>query len=130
MSTPPATSSAAARKLEVLLPELHAGNGRLDAARIAEFLDVPLSRLAAALGRSYPTVHKTPAAEALQAPLRPIKRSLELLLSVLEDPKAIKIWLRSPHPDLGNREPLQLVLEGKADQIETLLTNALDGIPA
>jgi hypothetical protein len=117
-------------KPEVVLPELHASNGRLDAAKVAEFLDVPLSKLAAALGRSYPSVHKTPAAEALQAPLRPIKRSLELLSSVLDGPKAVKIWLRTPHPDLGNLEPLQLMLDGKADRVETLLANALDGIPA
>lgn len=117
--------------LTVALPELHdAETGRLDAQRIAEYLGVPLKQLAGALGANYTAVHKTPAAESLQAALRPIKRSLEILDQVIGKQATIRAWLRSPHPDLGDREPLEIILEGHAGAVHTVLENALSGIPS
>lgn len=115
----------------VALPELNdPATGRLDAHRIAEYLGVPLSQLAGALGQRYQTLHKTPAAPSVQAGLRPIKASLDMLAQVIGDQKTIRAWLNSPHPDLGMRVPLQVILEGHAGAVETLLANALEGIPS
>lgn len=118
------------RKLRVVLPELHdRASGRLDASRIAEYLALPLSKLASAAGAAYGTVHKTPSAESLQPALRPIKRSLEILLDLIGDHRTILAWLNSPHPLLDKQTPIQIIEQGKADELETILENAVAGVP-
>jgi hypothetical protein len=104
--------------------------GRMDAQRIADYLGVPLTQLAGALGKRYQSLHKTPAAPSVQDGLRPIKASLDILAYVLRDRSMIRTWLNSPHPDLGMRIPLRVMLEGHADAVETMLANALEGIPS
>lgn len=118
--------------LDVPLAELHdPDTGRIDAKRVAEFLAIPLTRLAIAIGANYPTVHKTPAAPGLQNSLRPIKRAIELVSELTRTPADARAWLNNPHPDLGRRRtPMEAILKGKADALVTLLENALAGIPS
>ena len=47
----------------VILPELHAANGRIDAQKVADFMGVPLKRLAEGLELNYKSVHRNPSAE-------------------------------------------------------------------
>jgi hypothetical protein len=116
---------------QVTLRDLHDPNtGRLDAARIAEFLKVPLKQLAGGLGKNYSTVHKTPSAPALQPALRSIKRILEILDQVFANRSTALAWLNSPHPDLGQRVPLDVILEGHPDAIEDMLEADLMGTPS
>ena len=115
----------------VVLQELHdPATGRLDAAKIAEYLAVPLAQLARALGANYATVHKTPAALPLQERLLPIKRTLVILSDLFRDQRTVRAWLNSPHPDLGKRTPLAVILEGHGDAVATILENAIEGIPS
>ena len=117
--------------LTVQLPELHHPvSGRLDAQRVADFLHVPLSQLARATGRKYQSLHKTPDAPAVQEALFPIKHSLEILATVVGDPAMIRAWLNSPHPDLGRRTPLQVMLDGHAEVVEGMLEDAMAGAPS
>lgn len=114
----------------VILPELHdPNNGRLDAERFANYLGIPLSKLAAGLKVNYGTVHKTPSAESLQPALRTIKRSLEILTEVVGNRETVLAWLNSPHPDLDKETPLQLIQEGRAEELEAILENAVAAIP-
>jgi DNA-binding response OmpR family regulator len=123
--------AAERRPLHVELPQLHDPNsGRIHAGRVAEFLDVPLRRLAFALNANYKQVHKTPDAVALQEGLIPIKRSLVILSAVLGDPGTVRAWLNSPHPDLGSKTPLTVILEGHAGALRAVLENAVAGIPS
>ena len=105
-------------------------NGRIDASKVAVFLAVTLARVAEALHANYPSVHKTPDAPRLQEGLRPIKRSLELISRVTRDRREARVWLNTPHPDLGGKTPLEVMLSGRADAVVTLLENALAGIPS
>lgn len=117
--------------LTVALPQLHDPNsGRIDAEKVAEYMGIPLKQLTEALGRSYPAVHKTPASESVQEALKPIKRSLEILDQVIGAQTTIRAWLRSPHPDLGERAPLDVILTGRSRALHALLENALSGIPS
>lgn len=117
--------------LAVPLQQLHdPRTGLLDASRIAEYLELPLKQLSGALGRNYSTVHRTPTASAIQETLRSIKRSLEILEEVLGDKATVLAWWNSPHPDLGRRTPMQVLLEGHAQAIEDMLEAALEGIPS
>ena len=117
--------------VKMWLPELHdPQTGRIAADKIAEHMAVPLKQLAQAVGANYTAVHKTPAADSLQSALLPVKRSLEILHELLGDPAAERAWLNSPHPDLGMRTPLQVILEGNGRALWTILENALEGIPS
>ncbi len=98
--------------------------------RIAEYLKVPLKQLAGGLGKNYSTVHKTPSAPALQPALRSIKRILEILDQVFVNRSTALAWLNSPHPDLGQRVPLDMILEGYPDAVEDMLEAALTGTPS
>src|SRR5262245_10199814 len=117
--------------LTVPLLELHdAASGRIDAGKIATFLGVGLPQVAAALGASYAAVHKTPAAPGLQKGLGPIKRSLALLSRVTRNKREARAWLNSPHPDLDEKTPLEVMLGGHAAAVVTLIENAIGGLPS
>jgi len=115
----------------VTLQELHdPETGRLDAVRVSEYLKLPLKQFAGALHKNYSTVHKTPSGTALQPPLRSVKRVLEILEQVFEDRSSVLSWLNSPHPDLGRRSPLDVIVQGYPDAVEDMLEAALTGTPS
>lgn len=116
--------------LQLPLEELHdPKTGRLHAGKIADYLGLSLSQMAHAIAVNYTTLHKTPAALSVQQPLASIKRSLVILSETIGDESSIRAWLNSPHPDLGNRPPMAVILEGRSEALCTILENALDGTP-
>ena len=118
------------KALRVTLPALHdQRTGRLHAKRIADYLGVSLKELAGALGVNYTTVHKTPHSAALQTGLQPIKRCLEILATMITDQATVRAWLNSPHPDLGMRTPMDVILNGRVGALCTILENAFAGTP-
>jgi hypothetical protein len=123
-------SRTATAPLPVPLIELHdPASGRIDASKVAAFLGVSLPQVAAAVGASYGAVHKTPAAASLQKGLGPMKRTLALLSRATRNKRETRAWLNTPHPDLGEKTPLDVILAGHADAVVTLLENALAGLP-
>jgi len=118
-------------KLGVVLQQLHdPDSGRVDAKRVANYLGVPLAKLAPALDVKYRTLFKTPSAESAQESLRPIKSVLTILNDMVGDRQTVRAWLNAPHADLGMRTPIQVILEGHVDALLRLLENAIEGIPA
>lgn len=104
--------------------------GRLDAKRIANYLSISLSSLAEAIGKTDAAVHKSPAATSHQEALAPIARSLAILSRFLRSRDRVLAWLNSPHPDLGGRTPLNLILNRKATAVAEMLEAALAGQPS
>jgi hypothetical protein len=115
--------------LRVILPELHSPNGRIDAKNLASYLGIRLAKLCAGLELSYSAVHRNPDSEAIQPALRPIKRILDILYDYFRAPEVIRAWLNTVHPDLG-MSPLDAILANKAEAVETMLENAIAGIPS
>ena len=116
--------------VEVPLQELHdPESGRIDAKKVAEFLGVSLQRLADTLEANYQTVYKTPGGPSLQKGLHPIKRSVELVSRATRNQSEARAWLNNPHPHLGGRAPIDIILSGRAGAVVTMLENALSGIP-
>jgi CheY-like chemotaxis protein len=114
-----------------MLADLHEPiTGRLDARRIAKYLDIPLSALSKCLERSVAGVHKSPSASAIQHLLAPLARSIAILARLLGSRENVRIWVNSPHPDLDGRTPLSVILEGKATVVTEMLEAALAGQPA
>lgn len=44
--------------------------------------------------------------------------------------RTARAWLNSPHPDLGEETPLEVMLSGHADAVVGLLENAIAGLPS
>lgn len=131
-----AKAKAAARRQGATRPapviqEVHdPQSGRLDAKRVAAYLDVPLKQLTPALGKKYTAVFKSPSSAALQPSLAPIAHTIEMLVRMLGGRRTALAWLNRPHPDLDKRTPLSVILDGHASAVETVLANAMDGIPS
>src|SRR5579862_8026831 len=114
---------------KVILPELHAPKtGRIDAQKMADFMGIALKPLAEGLGLNYKAVHRTPDAASFQEALRPLKRSLEILREFFGTPEAIRVWLNTPHPDLGGTTAIETILDGKAEAVALILENARNGV--
>ena len=66
---------------------------------------------------------------AFQLALRPVSRTLEILTGLFHDPEAVRVWLRTPHPDLDGCTALETILAGHAQAVCIILENALAGVP-
>lgn len=102
---------------------------RMDIGRLSAYLEVPRDRLEALAKRGSQASEALPRSSG-PAPLSSIQRSLEILEQVLIGREAVLAWLRSPHPDLGQRPPLEVILQGYPDAVEDMLEAALEGIPS
>jgi len=105
-------------------------NGRLDAKRVADYLDVPLKQLADALGENYKAIHKTPSKAALQPKLLPIERTVAILDERFGGRGRARAWLNTPHPVLDGRTGLDLILAGHATVVSDMLEAAEAGLPS
>src|SRR6185295_872501 len=101
--------------------------GRLDAVRVARYLNESLVFMAAALRRNYSTVAKTPAAVPLQERLRDFKRIIEVLEHVLGGPEGMRIWMNTPHPDLDGETPRDVIASGKVAVVRGMIDSSLSG---
>ncbi|HEU0013852.1 MAG TPA: hypothetical protein VFQ45_09215 [Longimicrobium sp.] len=125
-----AAPAAGGALLSVPLPELRDEiSGRIDARRVAGYLQVPLRQLCGALRLPYGRVHKTPDAAGLQRAFAPLVRVLELADTALGSREAVRMWLNRPLYELENDSPLAVVLAGEAGAVQTLLENARIGVP-
>jgi len=87
--------------------------GRLDAARIARELSVPVGTIAEAIGRKAPGVRKHPDASSLQAELRRIYRIWVSLVDLYAGDKAnARIFLNAPNRQLENQAPIEFIQNG------------------
>jgi len=116
--------------LKVVLPELHDdATGRIDAQKIADYMGVPLKRLAEGLHLNYKATHRNPASEAHQSSLKPVKRSVEILHDFFHKPATVRAWLNTPNPDLDGHTALEMILANKSDAVLRILENAAAGVP-
>jgi hypothetical protein len=114
----------------LILRELHdKKTGRIDAQKVADFIAVPLKRLAEGLGLNYKAVHRDPSGVSFQEALQPVKRALEYLSQAFKnDPATIRAWLNTSHPMLDGKTSLEMILQGKAFAVDRLLGNAWDAV--
>lgn len=100
---------------------------QVDAREVAAGLGVSLSCLWEGLGYGDQALGDDPA--AFQLALRPVSRTLEILTGLFLDPEAVRLWLRTPHPDLDGCTALETILAGQAQAVCIILENALAGVP-
>src|ERR1700728_4868615 len=96
--------------------------GRLDAARIARELSVPVGTIAEAIGRKAPGVRKHPDASSLQGELRRIYRIWVSLVDLYAGDKAnARIFLNAPNRQLENQSPIEFIEKGNLAPLEMFL---------
>src|SRR3954452_21858790 len=100
-------SMATAQTIRVPAPELfNPQSGRLDEARMARELNVPVTKIAVAIGRKAPGVRKHPDASSLQSELRRIYRIWVSLVELFASNKAVaRQFLNAPNRALDRHAP-------------------------
>jgi hypothetical protein len=126
-----AGGASVAGTFSLAAPALRDRHGRLDAQRVAAYLDVPLKSLVDGLGGSYTAVHKTPTSDAVQEILGPVYNIVAILRSVFEgDDAKVRQWLRTPRAELRNQTPLAVMLQpNRIRAVDALVSQAWLGIP-
>ena len=96
--------------------------GRFDALRLAKALNLTTKEMADILHRTPRGLLKNPDSQQLQIEMARLVRMIVQLRELLDGSmEYVKIWLRSPHPDLGGRTPLSYLIEGKPEVVEALI---------
>ena len=62
-------------------------------------------------------------------PLLDSNAAVDLARTVMSD-DAARFWLRSPHPNLGNERPLDLIAAGDSQRVIDLLFALAEGVTA
>ena len=97
-------------------------SGRLDAARIARELNLPVGTIADAIGRKAPSVRKHPDASSLQADLRRIYRVWVAVVDLYAGNKTnARIFLNAPNRHLENQAPVELIERGELAPLESFV---------
>jgi hypothetical protein len=112
--------------LGISVPDLRARSGRLDATKIADRLDVPIAKLAAAAGVTRQALSQTPDSPNFQSALDPMARALDVLDRVLSRGDQRK-WLQTKHSRLGGATPIEAMLSGRAEAVARMLESVRDG---
>lgn len=96
--------------------------GRFDASRLAKALNLTTKEMAEILHRTPRGLLKNPDSQQLQSEMTRIVQMIVQLRELLDGSmEYVRIWLRSPHPDLGGRTPLSYLIEGKPEVVEALI---------
>lgn len=84
-------------------------SSRLDALKIAEYLELPLAQLAKYLGRTVKSLRKTPDSDSLQSKLK-IFEEVVCVAECLTDRLTFIKWLKSPCVDFDGEKPERVLL--------------------
>lgn len=55
---------------------------------------------------------------------------IESLLSELYEPEGVQIWITSPHRWFGGRRAVELIAEGRAEEVLAAVNRLIDGAGA
>jgi len=105
-------------------------SGRLDAARIAREIHLPVATIAEAIGKKGPSVRKHPDASSLQPELRRVYRIWVLLVELHSgNKKSARIFLNAPNKHLENQAPVEFIQKGDLKPLEGLVEAMQDRQP-
>jgi hypothetical protein len=97
----------AQRALAPLINDLRTRSGRLDAGRVASTVGMRMDQLAACLELPEEVLRKSPQPEFLEARLEPFAMLIGIVRDVYGgDDGRVRIWLRTPRPELDGQTPL------------------------
>ena len=104
--------------------------GRYDAKRLADALAISQKEMAGVIGYTPRGLGKNPASPHLQSQLERLVKLVTTLRELLDgDVSLVRVWLKAPHPALGNAKPLDYLTEGRLDLVEGLVHAIETGQP-
>ncbi len=96
--------------------------GRYDAKRLADILSISQKEMAGVVSYTPRGLGKNPASPHLQPQLERLVKLITTLRELLDgDMSLVRVWLKAPHPALGNAKPLDYLAEGRLDLVESLV---------
>ena len=114
-----------------VLLELRSERGRIDARRVAEFLQVSVNQVARAVGTSRQLLYRHPDAPKIQARAAALERILADLILLYGSEEAARAWLKTPSPVFGNRSAWELIqAEPRGlEAVGMVVENLKEGVP-
>jgi hypothetical protein len=111
-------------------PSLRAASHRLDAEKVAQRLGVPPAQLCALASPplSRQGIKTNPDSERLQIGLAAIARVIDALDVLIPERDAQQQWLRTPHLQLNDKTPLELMLAGDGMRVAAMLGMLREGV--
>lgn len=104
--------------------------GRYDAKRLADVLSISQKDMADVVGYTPRGLGKNPASPHLQPRLERLVKLVTTLRELLDgDMGLVRVWLKAPHPALGNAKPLDYLREDHLDLVEGLVHAIETGQP-
>ena len=104
--------------------------GRYDAKRLAEALAITQKEMAEIVGYTPRGLGKNPASPKLQDELERLVLLVTKLRELLDgDMSLVRIWLKAPHPALGDARPLEYLEKGHLELVEGLVHAIETGQP-
>ncbi|MBV8371579.1 MAG: DUF2384 domain-containing protein [Candidatus Eremiobacteraeota bacterium] len=115
--------------MAAILEELYDNIGRVDMAAVAEMTGEPIARLAQMTPLTAGALRKNPTSERAQPAARRFVGMFASAARLLGSRKAALIWLRTPHPELENHSPLDLLYDQRFEAVEGLVHDLRSGAP-
>lgn len=114
----------------MVVDELRAESGRIDAKRVAEMFDMSIPALAKIIDVGEPALYKTPDARSVQTKLIDFERIAWGLLKLTGSIRGMRIWLNAQNVELDNELPIDYIKDGHVEDIAAMVEDALLGHPS
>jgi uncharacterized protein (DUF2384 family) len=112
-----------------VLEQLYDEKGRVDMAAVADMIGESVARLAQMTPLTAGALRKNPTSDRAQPAARRFVLVLSEMTRLLGSRKAALIWLRTPHPELENHSPLDLLYGRHFEAVEGLVQDLQSGSP-
>jgi CheY-like chemotaxis protein len=114
----------------MIVDELRADSGRLNAKLVAEMFGLSIPVLASIIKAGEQALYKTPDSMAVQSKLIDFERIAWGLLKLTGSVKGLRIWLNAPNPELDKELPIDYIKEGHVEDIAAMVEDVLLGHPS
>lgn len=114
----------------MVVDELRAESGRIDARRVAEMFDMSIPALAKIIEVGEPALYKTPDARSVQTKLIDFERIAWGLLKLTGSVRGMRIWLNAPNVELDNELPIDYIKDGHVEDVAAMVEDVLLGHPS
>lgn len=115
---------------KMIVDELRADSGRLDAKLIADMFGLSIPVLAGIIKAGEQALYKTPDSMSVQPKLIDFERIAWGLLKLTGSVKGLRIWLNAPNQELDKELPIDYIKEGHVEDIAAMVEDALLGHPS
>ena len=111
--------------------ELRSERGRIDARRVAEFLQVSVQQVDRAVGAGRQLLYQYPDAPKIQARAAELERILAGLIELYGSEEAARAWLKTPSPLFGGKSAWELIQTEPQglEAVAMVVENLKEGIP-